>query len=147
MRSWLGLLPQGGLGEEVFGDRCFELDRLDDEFRPISGLKGILEDDVVLNQAALGADDALDFKRLELPPALALMDMSLPVMDGWSATREIKNYPKTNTIPVIALTAHAMAGDREKSIAAGCDDYDTKPIEFTRLLEKIETLCKKTATP
>ncbi len=76
-------------------------------------------------------------------PDLILMDMSLPVMDGWQATREIKNNPKTKTIPVIALTAHAMAGDREKCIAAGCDDYDTKPVEFPRLLEKIETLLKK----
>ncbi|MEB3283291.1 MAG: response regulator [Lyngbya sp.] len=80
-------------------------------------------------------------------PDIILMDMSLPVMDGWQATREIKSYAKTHNIPVIALTAHAMAGDREKCIAAGCDDYDTKPVEFPRLLEKIETLLKKAATP
>src|SRR3954464_13709225 len=73
-------------------------------------------------------------------PALILMDMSLPVFDGWEATRRIKADSKTRKIPVIALTAHAMAGDREKSLEAGCDDYDTKPIELPRLLEKIEAL-------
>jgi CheY-like chemotaxis protein len=65
------------------------------------------------------------------------MDMSLPVMDGWTATTTIKNNAATGSIPVIALTAHAMSGDREKALAAGCDDYDTKPIELPRLLEKI----------
>jgi len=75
-------------------------------------------------------------------PALILMDMSLPVFDGWEATRRIKAAPETKSIPVIALTAHAMAGDREKSLEAGCDDYDTKPIELPRLLEKIATLLK-----
>jgi len=73
-------------------------------------------------------------------PDLILMDMSLPVVDGWSATRQIKSDPATQSIPVIALTAHAMAGDREKALAAGCDDYDTKPIEFDRLLGKIAAL-------
>lgn len=76
-------------------------------------------------------------------PDLILMDMSLPVLDGWEATRRIKTTAGTQTIPVIALTAHAMVGDRDKSIAAGCDDYDTKPIDLTRLLEKMEkTLAK-----
>jgi two-component system cell cycle response regulator DivK len=73
-------------------------------------------------------------------PALILMDMSLPGMDGWEATRQIKAMPETRAIPVIALTAHAMAGDREKAIGAGCDDFDTKPVDLDRLLAKIETL-------
>jgi CheY-like chemotaxis protein len=73
-------------------------------------------------------------------PDLILMDMSLPVMDGWTATQELKKADDTCHIPVIALTAHAMAFDRDKALAAGCDDYDTKPIELTRLLEKIEAL-------
>ena len=74
------------------------------------------------------------------PPDLILMDMSLPVVSGWEATRQLKAAPETRAIPVIALTAHAMAGDREKALEAGCDDYDTKPIEFARLLGKIEAL-------
>jgi len=73
-------------------------------------------------------------------PDLVLMDMSLPVIDGWEATRQLKENPQTQSIPVMALTAHAMSGDREKAIAAGCNDYDTKPIELPRLLSKIENL-------
>jgi two-component system cell cycle response regulator DivK len=73
-------------------------------------------------------------------PDLILMDMSLPVKDGWTATRELKSSPRTADIPVIALTAYAMAGDREKALEAGCDDYDTKPIELPRLLAKMEAL-------
>jgi two-component system, cell cycle response regulator DivK len=74
------------------------------------------------------------------PPALILMDMSLPGLDGWEATRQLKTMPETRAVPVIALTAHAMAGDREKAIAAGCDDFDTKPVDLPRLLAKIEAL-------
>lgn len=77
-------------------------------------------------------------------PDLILMDMGLPILDGWQATRQIKADPQTASIPIIALTAHAIAGDREKCLAVGCDDYDTKPVEFLRLLEKIEILLSQT---
>lgn len=73
-------------------------------------------------------------------PDLILMDMSLPILDGWEATRRLKAAPETRRIPVIALTAHAMAGDRERALQAGCDEYDTKPIDFVRLLAKIQSL-------
>ena len=76
-------------------------------------------------------------------PDLILMDMSLPVLDGWEATRRVKADPATKAIPVIALTAHAMAEDKEKCLAAGCDDFDTKPVELPRLLEKIKALLGK----
>ena len=76
-------------------------------------------------------------------PDLILMDMSLPVVDGWEATRRIKAEPGTRGIPVIALTAHAMAGDEEKALSAGCDDFDTKPVELQRLLTKIEALLQR----
>ncbi len=80
-------------------------------------------------------------------PALVLMDMSLPVLDGWEATRQLKADPATRSIPVIALTAHAMAGDREQALAAGCDDFDIKPIDLDRLLGKIEALLGGKAKP
>ena len=88
---------------------------------------------------AVDGEQAVSVATADMPD-LVLMDMSLPVIDGWEATRRIKSAAATAHIPVIALTAHAMAGDREKAIAAGCDDYDTKPIELARLLGKIEAL-------
>jgi CheY-like chemotaxis protein len=79
-------------------------------------------------------------------PDLILMDMSLPIIDGWEATRQLKSQPETQRIPIIALTAHAMATDRDKALAAGCDDYDTKPIDLERLLPKINALLPKAAS-
>lgn len=76
-------------------------------------------------------------------PDLILMDMSLPIMDGWEATRQIKANQDLNAIPIIALTAHAMSGDREKAIEAGCEEYDTKPVDFPRLLEKMRILLEQ----
>jgi two-component system cell cycle response regulator DivK len=91
---------------------------------------------------ALDGAEGLEKARTEAPD-LILMDMSLPVMDGWEATRQLKAAEATRNIPIIALTAHAMASDEQKAHEAGCDDFDTKPVELPRLLEKIEALLKK----
>lgn len=80
-------------------------------------------------------------------PALILMDLSLPVLDGWEATRRLKATAETAAIPVIALSAHAMDGERARALAAGCDDFDTKPVDFPRLLEKIRALVAKATPP
>ena len=91
---------------------------------------------------AIDGGQGVALAKSELPD-LILMDMSLPVMDGWEATQQIKADPATKGIPVIALTAHAMESDRQKALNAGCDDFDTKPVELARLLIKIEELLKK----
>jgi CheY-like chemotaxis protein len=91
---------------------------------------------------AVDGQEGLDVAASERPD-LILMDMSLPVLDGWEATRQLKGNAELSSIPVIALTAHAMTGDRQKAIEAGCDDYDTKPIELPRLLGKIEVLLNR----
>ena len=88
---------------------------------------------------ATNGQEAVELAASERPD-LILMDLNLPVLDGWRATGQIKAFPGTKTIPIIALTAHAMSGDRQKALQAGCDDYDTKPVELDRLLEKIEAL-------
>jgi CheY-like chemotaxis protein len=90
---------------------------------------------------AVDGADGIDVARASAPD-LVLMDMSLPVVDGWEATRRMKADAMLKSIPVIALTAHAMSNDREKALEAGCDDYDTKPIELPRLLAKMETLLR-----
>jgi two-component system cell cycle response regulator DivK len=91
---------------------------------------------------ALDGQSGVEMSQTQAPD-LVLMDMSLPVLDGWEATRRLKADTATRHIPVIALTAHAMSSDREKAIEAGCDDYDTKPVELTRLLAKIDALLRK----
>lgn len=96
--------------------------------------------------SAEDGEKALALARSESPD-LILMDMSLPVMDGWTATRELKADGELSSIPVIALTAHAMTGDRQKALQSGCDDYDTKPVELQRLLGKIEALLKDGSGP
>jgi two-component system cell cycle response regulator DivK len=88
---------------------------------------------------AVDGEQGLEVAR-RIQPNLILMDMSLPVLDGWEATRRLKSAPETAAIPIVALTAHAMSGDRERALQAGCDDYDTKPVEFPRLVMKIEAL-------
>jgi two-component system, cell cycle response regulator DivK len=89
--------------------------------------------------SATDGNQGVDLTRRETPD-LVLMDMSLPELDGWEATRILKQDPATSRIPVIALTAHAMPGDRDRALAAGCDDYDSKPVEFASLLQKIQHL-------
>jgi CheY-like chemotaxis protein len=95
---------------------------------------------------AVDGEEGLSKARSETP-ALILMDMSLPGIDGWEVTRRLKAAAQTQKIPVIALTAHAMSDDREKALAAGCDDFDTKPVELPRLLSKIQALLAPGATP
>jgi len=94
---------------------------------------------------AVDGEEGVEKARTE-SPELILLDMSLPRMDGWTVARTIRSQENEIAVPIIALTAHAMQGDREKAIAAGCNDYDTKPVELTRLLEKIEALLPSTTT-
>jgi len=91
---------------------------------------------------AIDGEEGVRMAKTEMPD-LILMDMSLPVLDGWGATRQIKADPSTQSIPLIALTAHAMAGDRDRALEAGCDDYDIKPIELARLLSKMDRLLQE----
>ena len=97
--------------------------------------------DVIL---ATDGQQGVDKARAEHPD-IVLLDMNLPVMDGWTAAGLMKSSPETKDVPVIALTAHAMSGDREKAIAAGCDDYHAKPVDFSRLLTQIDALVGRTA--
>ena len=101
-------------------------------------LRRLVRSDHVVS-LAMDGQEAID-KAREEAPEIMLLDMSLPVIDGWEVARRLRAAPDTAGLRIIALTAHAMAGDREKALAAGCDDYDTKPVELPRLLEKIEAL-------
>jgi len=94
---------------------------------------------------AVDGEQGIAMARAEAP-ALIVMDLSLPGIDGWEATRQLKAMPETRAIPVIALTAHAMSGDREKALAAGCDEFDTKPVDLPRLLDKIAALLDRTTS-
>ncbi len=95
---------------------------------------------------ATDGEQGMEMARTEAP-ALIIMDLSLPTVDGWEATRRLKSVEETRRIPIIALSAHAMVGDRESALEAGCDDYDTKPVEFQRLLEKIGALLSEGSAP
>lgn len=95
---------------------------------------------------AIDGQQGVDMARDE-SPSLIIMDLGLPVLDGWEAIRRIKSSPDTAGIPIIALTAHAMSHDRDRAHAAGCDDFDTKPVDMPRLLEKIRSLLQESSTP
>jgi CheY-like chemotaxis protein len=117
---------------------------VEDNYRNINMLSRRLERRNYEVVVALDGESGLAMAASEAPD-LILMDMSLPVLDGWEATRRLKADAATRHIPVIALTAHAMSSDRDKALGAGCDDYDTKPIELPRLLEKMEALLDRNA--
>jgi two-component system, cell cycle response regulator DivK len=95
---------------------------------------------------AVDGQEGLERVQADLPD-LVLLDMDLPLVDGWEVARRLKASPSTSAIPIIALTAHAMVGDRDRALEAGCDDYDIKPVEFARLLEKIEALLSRAGPP
>jgi CheY-like chemotaxis protein len=132
-----------GRGEKTVGERMKILYVEDNEDNVYVLKKRLMRAGFSVVIAADGAQ-AVTMAAAE-QPNLILMDLSLPVLDGWEATRRIKAAPETRHIPVIALTAHAMAGDREKAIAAGCNDFDTKPVDMPRLLDKIQALAKRGA--
>ena len=95
---------------------------------------------------ATDGEQGMEMARTEAP-ALIIMDLSLPIVDGWEATRRLKSDEETRQIPIVALSAHAMVGDRESALEAGCNDFDTKPVEFQRLLDKIEALLPEGSAP
>lgn len=109
----------------------------DDTSREMLSLRLQLKGHAVIE--AVDGQEAIDTARQELPD-LILMDMNLPTMDGWTVTRQLKAAEQTRTIPIIGVSAHAMAGDREKALSAGCDEYETKPVEWMELLPKIDRL-------
>ena len=131
---------------DVDGDRRLVSTALLPDGRTVGITRDEAERHADIAEVAVAVDGAqgVEMARTERPD-LVLMDLSLPVIDGWEATRRIRGNDATRRIPVIALTAHAMAGDREKAMEAGCDDYDTKPVEITRLLGKITALLNPTA--